>query len=48
MGSSISEIYDLGRLDQLDLSTVYGYHARVFAVAMNAKIITLYYEIRDK
>lgn len=39
--------YDLGELDGYCMEDVYGYHAKMFAIAVNAKIRSLLCEIKE-
>ncbi len=41
IGSVVSESYDLGVLEKYDPKYMYGYHAKVFSVAINKKIQSL-------
>lgn len=46
IGSSISGVYDLGGLEDLNLKGVYGYHAKVFALGIYIKVGVLLQQIK--
>lgn len=41
IGSVVSENYDLGELEKYDPKCMYGYHAKIFSIAINKKIQSL-------